>query len=251
MKCKHIKLIMEKIFIFILPLAFILPCIKVVNNYVYDNNGNYEEKEKTIVFDSPLNLTTSVISTYIYNDFDFVDDISINNVEELNTTYHDYYFDIESMYCESPHHEDLSLYFYAIPDNCFYDGDMNYEFYCDEDYVVFYDNDGRNPLTILMQCGYFYDLLADISPDGILSFSADIYEKEIVNLNTITYVDDLSFIGKIKNIFIDFLDFNDSFLLDLFITYTYLWIMFFIAWHLFYRLFDFVMHIADRERRKE
>lgn len=259
---------MELIFIFILPLLFILPCIKVENNYVYDNNGNYEEKEKTIVFDSPLNLTTNEVNTMsLYNSYFFLEGESFyvdEDCKDIIDLMEGQQFWVALNYVDligddGNHSFELSLseiYDFEYNDGKVvlgWDSSHQVEFHFDDHEFYLIATTENDEYLFLVRAGTFWSVIENNFDIDWFTGEGGIYTYYNVpnNYNVINYVDDLSFIGKIKNIFIDFLDFNDSFLLDLFITYTYLWIMFFIAWHFLYTLFDFIVHLVDKERRRE
>ena len=84
---KNIKLIMELIFIFILPLVFICFTseIQVERNFEYDNNGNYETSQETkkLSFDNSIIKYTKQTETILTSETKKLQNVieeTINNI---------------------------------------------------------------------------------------------------------------------------------------------------------------------------
>lgn len=243
MKSKNIRLIMELIFIFIIPLLICCLCINVKDTYVYDITGNYNSSSKQIEFNSPFNLNVNTIETISNNNFTYNEQLDEEPFSYL-MQYPNGYIDINftSMFIDNTN---ISFNYYSIADESIYDGDFNYEFVLDFDYCYFYYT--GNFYSILVNVSYFYNYLTDelgIIINDTDFITTNLYNLNIVDFNVITENEDLSIYGKIKSLIVNYLQVNDSVLIDFIITYTILWVLMFIIWHLFYRVFDAVAHLV-------
>lgn len=244
MKCKHLKLIMELIFIFVLPFVFLLPCVSVNNEFIYDNNGNYESSNKEIFFDNPFEYTKTItISTedYITTDLSYFYDSNSNSlsINENQIIYSNY----------------SSLWSF--------DGKDYYEIVIDDEMnKIYFLDDGLPSLSfsILLTSNQEYSYIIIINTDIFnidfdnytdLDFPNGNFNDIVIFAESTETTTTNTIMGNIKLLFTNYLDFNDSIVLDLFIAYNTLWLMMFIIWHFLYSIFDFIVHLVDKERRRE
>lgn len=230
MKEKNIKLIMELIFIFILPLLILLPCVSIYDDYVYDSYGNYVSSNKVINFDSFFNsykdnIIISDSSVYIK----ILDSYDIIGNRKFFTDY--LYFsssDIKILY------KSLSNLFYVV----LYDNFFN------EIRSVRWEN--TVSLSLESYDFSFYRIYRDSADTNIniSDYFNSFYFVTVINSGSLTLF------GRFKLLFIEFLNFNDSPILDLFISYNFLWLMMFVSWHLMYAFLDFVIHIVKIRKRE-
>lgn len=260
MKEKNIKLIMELIFIFILPLLILLPCVSIYNDYEYDSYGNYVSSNKIIKFDNIFEYGDSgynieLLDYRIFRVSDRNDNPSIyDNVYITSNTLYLRLQDASNniIYCPSflvmyngSYHINIATA------NPFPNGSTN---------LLIYDLPLTNSNFLVINNVVYYSvnsLLSDLLTIDTGSFGYGIY-----NLINIQYVpatiytysiyeyNDLSLLGKYKLLFTEYLNFNDSPILDLFISYNFLWLMMFISWHLMYAFLDFVIHLVKIRKRE-
>lgn len=253
MKCKHLKLIMELIFIFILPLLLLLPSVSIHNDIVYDNNGNFVYSDRVIDFQTPF--------VYEKNNIVIVDSFDLNfNWEFSSST--SIYISLSNLIVDNY----LMSYDYLI---ALYDAKGLI-------YIAFNEDGINSSLVFFNEVEGLFDFngngigtIITYSCEDIINYNGEDYYKFTIDTyaNNNWYWDFnngyylkvssesgsiiFTILGKIKLLFTEFLDFNNSPILDLFISYNFLWLMMFISWHFLYSFFDFIVHLVDRERRRE
>lgn len=231
MKEKHFKLIMELIFIFIIPLVILCINCNYQNTIAYDNNGNYQATEKHIEFTPPFTYTKSTTintETWIENN-----SYSTLQLDDIIKIYYDDMYDLGHNYygiilLEDKYIEGLS-----------YDDDTNYLFYYEDGINSnnYYQISSKtNEYIILTIEQDFIDRLG-LEPDAF--FKAKYYLKEgsteTITTNTIW--------GNLKDLIVDNLQIQDNQIVDIIITYTILWFIHFVIWHFFYLFFDGLVHL--------
>lgn len=260
MKCKHLKLIMELIFIFILPLLFLLPSIKIIDNYVYDNNGNYESSDKVIDYDSISYYSEycNVIENFnIWNERWELGSISVstglntNDSERIRSVDYisvlpnsNYYFYKVSSYSNT------RVIFYDIDKNFLssssgYASSFSFSTSSDVYFIRFacngitYNNDICINISVSWANGYYvpYGESLVIYSDSNLSGDAVLVRSPLSDL---------------KTLLIDILKLNNNNVsVNILFDYTCLWLIMFLIWHFIYGIFDFIVHLVDKQRRRE
>lgn len=263
MKEKNIKLIMEMIFIFILPLVFILPAIKITDNYVYDNNGNFVSSDKVIEYDS---------ISYYQEYRNVIEDFNIFDKSLITANY----IDVDGVLTFQLN-RCVSDYIPITPNTIYYgidlrgvdDGTRAICFYNSEYEFVSFISLG---LTGLIYTGSFttpndvrymrVNLLTYYIDNVCINISVD-----SANGNYVPYGEDLVFISdtdytgnatliksplsNIKEVVVEVLKINtDNVVVNIAFDYTCLWFIMFVIWHLFYTFIDFIVHLA-RIRKRE
>lgn len=283
MNIKRLKYIMEMIFIFILPILFILPCIKVEDNYIYDNEGNYNSSSKEIVFNSPFDLSVNTIEEETFLTSSYLASIDSTYEVSYNSQYDwleltdgdDFLFYpnggtiwfLEEDTGDNWENQTYSFYVYIENSstgvfNCtlHYGGnfgndrvDVIPEDEYDAEMFTIYNNNGYNAnmisisqVLLFLEGQRYYECIPNIN---FIHFDDLCYRvvNRYTNVNVITENEDLTIYGKIKSLFVNYLQINDSILLDFVMTYTILWIIMFIIWHLIYLLLDFLLHFWRKE----
>lgn len=260
MKCKHLKLIMELIFIFILPLLILLPCVSIYNDYEYDSYGNYVSSHKIIKFDNifEYGFKGFSIKKLDYRLF------RVSDRNDNNSIYDNVYFTPSYIFLAVLNTNtnsniyipcDIVMYdgFYRlnVPNGIvlpsgltnafktFYLTETNENFLVIDNNIYFNVNSLMNDVSVINSDGVVYNLVSIQ------------YLPNVIYTYNIEEIDNLTLLGKYKFLFTEYLNFNDSPILDLFISYNFLWLMMFISWHFLYSIFDFIVHLVNRERRRE
>lgn len=240
MNKKNLKLIMELIFIFILPLVFICFTseIQIEREFTYDNEGNYETSQdtKSLSFDNSIIKYTKTESIQSLNLVTFPNSnteltgdfyIKISDIEDGYYTL--YYNDLGKNIIQIQFRETQVRYYdeetpdennYNILDTVTINGDNYYKFNWLNTQFNYYDYG-----EILINNGYYQ------------------YTNQTTTKNTIW--------GNIKQLLIDNLDLNDNVLLDIVLCYMILWLIHWIIWHLFYGILELLWHVIPSpiERR--
>lgn len=244
MKERNIKLIMELIFIFIMPLLILLPCISIHNDIVYDNNGNFVSVNKQLNFNNNFIYGNNFI---VESDIFIPLDISYNEFIDLSNVLIDSSSNTNYFMCQWGYTKDDDFVYYY----CYYNTNFSsWVIASDSNYWGSYEliNNNTFPIDNLSSFDYFVDfvensIIADSSNFSVLENSLF---YQLIDL-TIT---DYTLLGKIKLLFTEYLNFNDSPILDLFISYNFLWLMMFVSWHLMYAFLDFVIHLVKIRKRE-
>lgn len=243
MKEKNLKLIMELIFIFILPLIILLPCVSIKKDIVYDNNGNFEITSNKLEYTNP----------FIYSNSNLTRLNSSISIEDLSS--YNIYFN-PNLQVESSVESGNRLCYLEFSGR-----HDSYTLLIQEDYG---DNDKLALIDAYSETVYAsFDLIEIITIDNTIYYNYGVIDfnyyleyytdgyNEILNIDGLfLYNHNFTLLGQIKLLFTDFLDFNDSSLLDLFISYNFLWLMFFVSWHLLYAFLDFIVHLMKIRKRE-
>lgn len=267
MKCKHLKLIMELIFIFILPLLFILPALSINNDIVYDNNGNFVVSTKKIEYS---NLGYYQQYRNVIEDFNIWDEewdsgsIDSNGQNVVSSGFRSKnYIPIDSAKSYFPcviGSDGSSLVIY------FYDSDKNSVIYSGTSAF----NNGYNgvePFTPPNNARYIRfrtSGLGDTYNHNIcinvnVSWANGNYEpygEPFVLVSYTNYTGDAEIVKSplfyLKDLALDIfkLDSNNV-IVNILFDYTTIWLLMFILWHFVYLVFDFIVHLLDKERRRE
>ena len=234
MKCKHLRLIMELIFIFILPLLFILPNVSIENTFVYDNVGNYQTSERSISY-TPIVYTTKTDTTYdlihtsewLFNDYTGDIYFSISDSFTYYAPSAGYY----AMYYESGREGLRSV---RLLDNA----------------IVFYsdnENDATNGEFV-----FSYITIGNYYVISVQNFTYDVVQEFDLNNGYYIITANTSYknspIVDLKNILADVIlidSINATY--NVVFDYTCLWLIMFIVWHFVYRLFDWIVHLIDKK----
>lgn len=248
MNKKNLKLIMELIFIFILPLVFICFTseIQVERQYTYDNQGNYQISEDT----KKLSFDNSIIKYEKQETINIEVLTSSTDLLNLDGT--------KTLYLKL---SDLTL---STNDN-----GINYQWFSYGLALSSSIQEFNNYRLYIFKgftSTYFEPIVVEIDNEIYYSYenvNLTLYEEEITNNNALyinnyfTYEQEEDEItvntiwGNIKQLLIDNLDLNDNVLLDIVLCYTILWLIMFLIWHLFYGLFELLWHVipSPLERR--
>ena len=250
---KNLKFLMEMIFIFILPLLFILPCIKIKDNFVYDNEGNYQVSEKIIEFDnSVINYTKldyfkpSISSndsiyqsgsrTKIWQELNFNNNGGYYTLSQLPLTihtsgkrlYNGNFLNWYNVYIYINYNSELEEWSFSSNFNSVVET-MDYGISLrDNEFTINYLN------YEIDASGNIIPLPEEVS-NKVLSINKDL-QKSVNNL-----------FGNIKDIILSNLGLQDNILIDIVVYYTFLWFIMFIIWHLFYLLLDLLLHFWRKE----
>jgi len=287
MKEKNIKLIMEMIFIFILPLMFILPAIKITDNYIYDNNGNYASSDKSISYDS------IGYNDYYKNYLDFNQLINITNstgsisgidysisngiINATGTATAD--DTIVFGYFQLPLGDKYFINYNIVSVNGIYRvGDFNNGFSISTDYTgAFYVIDSGVTLALQFYSGqsfniiYFYNIFnltqmfgSGYEPSTIEELSnyidLSVYHNYTESDEIIFASDEpiaksnilvKSVVANLKELISNVLLIdNNNVVFNLVVDYCGLWLIMFVVWHLLYAILDFIVHLV-RIRKRE
>lgn len=282
MKEKNIKLIMELIFIFILPLLFILPNVSINNNYVYDNDGNFETSSKELTYDS------IVYNEYYKNylDFNQLLNSDVPKVIVENENFYSWcsvvidhiYLAIVQNNCTNGYiqfwESQTNTGVWSIDSNNLNKGqlaynDVNYKFLTITDYDYLSIRSSVNSgvggsiwqpelfdLTQMFGSGYEPNTIDELSNYIDLSIYYNFTESDIIEYNTDSIIS--SNYNLVKSPFIYIKDLISGFLnidknnisFNIVIDYTSIWFLMFVLWHFVYCLFDFIIHLI-RIKRKE
>lgn len=287
MNKKNLKLIMELIFIFIFPIAFMLISVKseVVNTY--DENGNllttekiFDFSEDTILRDYNDNLQYINYLNY-NNNYNILNNNNIAydpinftiNVKNLSPNYN---FNNDDYLLLSFNQSVRNHYFYIKIIS------SNSSFYLKSYYndAVYYVNNSYviNNISPIIALGYNNAMLVGIYDLKILCIDLTImfgsgyeptksdfevimndfyYDYSIVDsIELIYYSNDIissdyeynyTWYSKLFNELYDDLQINNNIVLKLITTYIILWVIMFLVWHLLYRFIDFMVHLFDRK----
>lgn len=229
---------MELIFIFILPLLFVLCNVSIENTFVYDNEGNYQTSERSISY-TPIAYTITTETTYSlthYTEWNFTSytgDIYMK-VSDFIT---DQTFGGGSFVAYNGSEKDAIIVWYEEYSNNVHfvnDGEG-----IDESYTpTIYNYNGDN----------YY--LVSVSN---FTFDVDDSEWEFNNgyyLMTSSTQDKYSPIVQLKNILADVIQIDcTNATYNVVFDYTCLWFIMFILWHLVYMFVDFLLHFWRKEEK--
>lgn len=286
MKERHLKLIMELIFIFIIPLILMACTSEIKRNYEYDNLGNFETSELELSFDNSIIKYTND-KQYI-NYLDFNQDFDYRSINTFNESG----LDLINNNDGSITITGTSSAVVAFPISS--DLIIGHKYYIQGATSVINIYDSNNPLYttdtiaelvngnywgVRILSGYqinetIYFQVVDLTKmfgvgnepttvqeykDIMVNQFYDYTESQIIQYESNSIISDnyrinYTLWGNIKSLIVDNLQLNDSILLDLIICYTILWFIMFIIWHMLYLFFDMLIHIGvdwgHREREK-
>lgn len=260
MKTKHLKLIMELIFIFIIPLILICGTSTIEKTYVYDNSGNYQTSQTELSFDNSI-IKYSDGYKNIINDFnvwneDWEDgsyniygskvpnDETIRSKDKINVIPQQTYY-----FHSSTNFSIICLYYNdTFVDAIGLNNNSSYTIPSNVNQLAFalsggYGNTYKNDTIINISVGWANGNYVPYGRPLILITDTDVSGQN--NINYTAW-------GNIKNLLVNNLELNDSILLDLIICYTILWFLMFILWHFFYLFFDGLVHLfIDWKKRSD
>lgn len=237
MNKNNLKLIMELIFIFILPLLFICFTseIQVEREFTYDNQGNYETSADTkkLSFDNSIIKYTKTINKNVTTITHYTDWTTLNN-ETIYIKYEDW--DTTGTYIQN--------YIALLDGKDVYTIYINFLGGESIPYLYYY-GDGINEEYIGEEITYNNEIYYKF--ENVNSYSNDVWDfnygfykleetqGETITINTIW--------GNIKELLIENLDLNDNVLLDIVLCYTILWVIMFLIWHLLYGFLELLFHV--------
>lgn len=267
MKKSKIKYIFELVFIFVLPLLFIVCCFNIQKQYTYDNSGNYETSNYTLVFNSPIELNThEIVSNHTFIGYEVINEYSADDnistcIIDMSNNYleYNYYvnvkdFDIINYYGE--------MSFRSYNDNEIDLGSNNTLEIWNTNATILYNISGNNnggdwwdDNIILIDAPSFYTYLNDEANYYNMNINTyyigegyfNIYVAKYLDYNSYVETENINLFGKIENLICNTLQISNNIVLDILIVYTFLWFIMFIIWHLFYLTIDFLLHFWKKE----
>lgn len=231
---------MELIFIFILPLLFVLCNVSIENTFVYDNEGNYQTAERSISY-TPIAYTTKTITTTTTS-FDHYTTWNLNNYTgDIYMAYDDFVYNVSfdgyMLAWNGSDKENISIY---LPD-------YTMIIFNDEAYYQYHEEDCT--IVTIEGVDYFKVSVSNFTyviPDEEWEFNRGYY---LYTETTETTTQDSPII-QLKNILADVIQIDSTnATYNVVFDYTCLWFIMFIIWHLVYMFVDFLLHFWRKEEK--